>query len=345
MLNFNLNPKTEILATTGPTLHTIEQICKAFNKEVYNFRLALSFRDRDVVEYVYNIRSVEKDKKIKAEVLLDFPASRPRTCEMEPIYMNVGEKYTFECNDNSSLLNKSYKISNFSDAVEVLQIGERMFFRDGKIQLKVIEIDKASRRVIAVCILASADLRSNCSCVFPDTNMLYEPIIDLDRVALKRLQENNLYPNWFAVSFASGKEQIDKMKQLATEYFPEKKIKIMAKIETEQGVRNIEEILDNVDGIMIGRGDLGLHISAVTLPKIQEYLVDFSRKKAKVCVIATEYLEIFATTGIINRAELSDIALGTRQKATALMLSMESANSKFPMESLELMRQVIKDNN
>lgn len=345
MLKFNSNPKTEILATTGPTLHTIEQITQAFNMEVYNLRLALSSRDRDVVEYVFNIRNVEKSKDIKAEILLDFPASRPRTCKLKATFMNVGDHVIFECNDNDVLLDDSIKVSNFANAVECIQIGERMLFRDGKIQLKVIEIDKVSRRVKAECVLASSDLRTNCSCVFPDTNIIYEPILDLDREALKRLKDNNLYPNWFAVSFASGKKQIDKMKQLAKEYFPEKDIKIMAKIESEQGVRNIEEILNNVDGIMIARGDLALHIPAVTLPKIQEYLVKYSRKKEKVCVIATEYLEIFATNGIINRAELSDIALGTRQKATALMLSMESANSKFPMESLELMSQVIKDNN
>ncbi len=234
-------------------------------------------------------------------------------------------------------------VNGFESVINLLKENDRIFFRDGKIQLRVKDINLAERKVSALCYNSTTDLRTNCSCVFPDTDIIYQPIVDLDIQALERLRKSGLSPDWFALSFASDKASVKMMRDLAEKFWLSKRIKVMAKIETKKGIDHIKEILQESDGIMVARGDLLLHIPPVKLPRVQEYLVEMAKKYRKVSVVATEFLEIFATTGIVNRAELSDIALGARQKATALMLSMESANSHYSKECLELMAGVIDE--
>jgi pyruvate kinase len=115
----------------------------------------------------------------------------------------------------------------------------------------------------------------------------------------------------------------------------------MAKFETVAAVDSAAEIIDEADGIMVARGDLGLAVGYVRLPGIQEQLVAAARRAGKITIVATQVLEVFAETGLPLRAELSDLSLVARQRADAVMLGKETVYSPRPIECIRLAREVM----
>jgi pyruvate kinase len=115
----------------------------------------------------------------------------------------------------------------------------------------------------------------------------------------------------------------------------------MAKFETVAAVEAAAEIIDEADGIMVARGDLGLAVGYVRLPEVQEELVMAARRAGKVAIVATQVLEMFAETGLPQRAELSDLSLIARQRADAVMLGKETVFSPRPIECVRLASEVM----
>lgn len=115
----------------------------------------------------------------------------------------------------------------------------------------------------------------------------------------------------------------------------------MAKFETEQALSCVDEIINAADGIMVARGDLGLAVGYIRLPEAQERLVAAARSAGKPVVVATQALEIFAETGLPQRAELSDLSLIARQRADAVMLGKETVFSPRPIECIRFAAQML----
>ena len=115
----------------------------------------------------------------------------------------------------------------------------------------------------------------------------------------------------------------------------------MAKFETVAAVDSAAGIIDEADGIMVARGDLGLAVGYMRLPSIQEQLVAAARQAGKITVVATQVLEVFAETGMPLRAELSDLSLVARQRADAVMLGKETVYSPRPIECIRFAREVM----
>ena len=118
-------------------------------------------------------------------------------------------------------------------------------------------------------------------------------------------------------------------------------VRVMAKFETVAAVDSAAEIIDEADGIMVARGDLGLAVGYVRLPGIQEQLVAAARQAGKITVVATQVLEVFAETGLPLRAELSDLSLVARQRADVVMLGKETVFSPRPIECIRFAREVL----
>jgi pyruvate kinase len=115
----------------------------------------------------------------------------------------------------------------------------------------------------------------------------------------------------------------------------------MAKFETVAAVDCAHDIIEEADGIMVARGDLGLAVGYVRLPEVQELLVQAARRAGKITVVATQVLETFAETGLPQRAELSDLSLIARQRADAVMLGKETVYSPRPIECIRLATEVL----
>lgn len=332
--------RMQIMATAGPTLQSVEEIEKAIKMGVKEYRIHMGLRKRDFCAYFENVRIAEKNTGIKTEVLLDLPSSRPRIAEIQEKKFSIGEvAYVYDPekeeyrNDNGIPLNK------FSMLLNKIAIGDRIAFRDGQVVFTVLKKEKFG--VKTQCIISNEIIKEWGSCNFPDSSVEYAPIEEYDLVALKKMKKLGLVPDWIAISFISSIKQIEIVKSAIKEIWPEENILLMGKIETEKGIKNIDILLEMLDGIMVARGDLLVNIDPISLPHIQLDIVNKCQKKQKKVIVGTQFFENYARSGVLNRAELSDVALAFREGCDSIMLSMETGNSKYNFESINWINKLI----
>lgn len=329
---------TEILATMGPTLGEKKQILKAVELGVANLRIHMGIRTRDRFQYFVNAREVEKALCKHIDILIDLPTAKPRVGKMKNVSPSKGD--IFKIIDAEKVHQDfSIPLRGLSKLLCGLKVGERIVFGDGKLVFKIVDLK--DNELFVRCINANGELISEVSsCVFPDSTIEFELFDQDDLEVLQKMKNHGLCPDWIAISFASGIKQINRVKEVIHGLWNQD-IKFMAKIESKTGLENFSEILQNVDGIMVARGDLLAFVEPYILPGVQQKLVSETRKKGKTVVVATEMLEKFAESGIVCRPELSDIALAVRQGANAVMLSVESSNCIRSEECILLMNKIV----
>jgi len=145
--------------------------------------------------------------------------------------------------------------------------------------------------------------------------------------------------DYLAVSFTESAQDIEKMR----EYFKGKKIKIIAKIESGKGIKNIDEIIDASDGVMVARGDLSRNISYEKVPVFQKVIIKKCKEKSKMVACATEMLLSMTKSKIPEIAEVSDVANAIFDGADLVMLSEETSIGKYPVETVLMMEKIIKE--
>jgi len=170
------------------------------------------------------------------------------------------------------------------------------------------------------------------------TGLRCKILIDIENI--KNIDKiKSLKFDYLALSFTESSGQIKEIRRL---FFP-RKIFIIAKIETKKGIHNINEIINEADGVMVARGDLGNHIPLEQLPLLQKMIIKKCNKKRKFAITATEMLLSMINSKIPERAEVSDVANAVLDGSDALMLSEETAIGKYPIESVSIMRKIIAE--
>lgn len=164
----------------------------------------------------------------------------------------------------------------------------------------------------------------NCKVLFDIKSLKY----------IKYLKEKDF--DWLAISYAESKKQIDKIRKMFS-----KKIKIIAKIETQKGIDNLEPLLLASDGIMVARGDLGKNISFEKVPIMQKIIIKKANKKKVFVITATEMLMSIVKSKSAKKSEISDIANAVLDGSNALMLSEETAIGHYPSIALKIMKKTI----
>lgn len=333
--------KTCIMATAGPTLENTMQFEHAIKIGVSDFRIHMGLRSRDFCSYFFNVRKAAENIGKDVNILIDLPSSRPRVGKMEEKEVSFGEVFNIFDSNNHSKYGENYlPLPGLDNFIKKISLGERVMFRDGRIIFKVIDLDHDNLKV--ECTKADLSLKEMSSCNFPDSNIDYAPIEDIDVEYFKKMYSMKLKPDWAAISFATNVEQINEVKTaLADVWGEDNNIKIMCKIENMKGVENIDLLIEFSDGIMVARGDLLPNIDPILLPRIQLEIVNKCNIANKKVVVATEFFERFAETGIINRAELSDVALAYREGSDAIMLARETGNTKYVFDCLSLIQKLL----
>jgi pyruvate kinase len=213
-----------------------------------------------------------------------------------------------------------------------------MWFCDGRLSFLVEELQPGA--VLARLEQGTIPLKSSNSLFLPDTRSPFAVFTPYDRELLTAMAAANLLPDWVALSLIgspadvrAGRKEIRSLLGLS--------VRVMAKFETTSAVDSAARIIDEADGIMVARGDLGLAVGYVRLPGIQEQLVAAARRAGKITIVATQVLEVFAETGLPLRAELSDLSLVARQRADVVMLGKETVFSPRPIECIQFAREVL----
>jgi pyruvate kinase len=219
-----------------------------------------------------------------------------------------------------------------------LKAKHRLWFCDGRLSFTVEELNE--HWVLTRLERGTIPLKSSNSVFLPDSASPFSTVTPQDCALLKSLAAANLSPDWIALSLISSPEDVRSARRELRDYLPGD-VKLMAKFETVSAVEWAADILKDSDGAMVARGDLGLAVGYVRLPGIQEQLVAAARRAGKPVVVATQIMEVFAETGLPQRAELSDLSLIARQRADVIMLGKETVFSPRPIECIRLASEVL----
>lgn len=281
---------------------------------------------------ITNIRKVSED----IAILVDTKGPEIRTSSIgEEVKVETGKRIRIIGNTDSASGNDTIYVSYQNITAEV-PIDNKILIDDGEIELKVI--DKQNDALICEATNCGI-IKLRKSVNIPNVHINLPSLTEKDKAFVQFAMENNI--DFIAHSFVRNKHDVLEIKEILDKH--KSPIKIIAKIENQQGVDNIDEILDHAYGVMVARGDLGIEIPAEKLPIIQRRIVRKCIESKKPVIIATQMLHTMIEHPRPTRAEISDIANAIYQRTDAIMLSGETAYGQYPVESVEVMARVARE--
>ena len=327
--------KTKIVCTIGPACdseETLERMCLAgMNVARLNFSHGTH---EDYEKKIKKIKNVREKLRYPLAIMLDTkgPEYRIRTFKDGKITLNEGDEFTFTAKqiegDNTRVA------VSYPNLAKELNAGDKVLLNNGLMIFTVTEIDGDD----VVC-------RVDAGGVLSDRKSMSFPGKVLSQVYLSEQDKSDILfgvkhgVDYIACSFVSRKQDLTDVKNYLKEIGGEG-IDLIAKIENRAGVDNIEEICSECEGIMIGRGDMGVEIPYEELPAIQKVLITKCRLLGKRVITATEMLESMITNPRPTRAEISDVANAVYDGTSATMLSGESAAGKYPVQAVAAMARI-----
>lgn len=327
--------KTKIICTLGPA-STDETTIEAMLKNGMNVaRLNFSHGSHeDHKKTIEMFRKVRDKLGMPAAIMLDTkgPEIRIRDIENGAVELITGEKVTLTTKD---VLGTSKLISiTYEDLPSQLERGNRILVDDGKIMLTVLECNDTD-------ILCSIDdggtLRSKKGINVPYIHLNMPYISKRDENDIRFGIENDV--DFIAASFVRCKEDVIELRNFVN-YYGGHDIKIISKIENNEGVENFDEILKHSDGIMVARGDMGVEVDYERLPGIQKKFIKKCYSEGKIVITATQMLDSMITNATPTRAEITDVANAVFDGTSALMLSGETAMGAHPARVVSVMAKI-----
>lgn len=325
--------RTKIVATISDKRCEIGFLRELYEAGMNVVRLNTAHQTLDeAMKVVRNVRAVSD----QIALLIDTKGPEVRTCDIVvPVRVGKGE-IIFMTGDRTLVAEKLIHVS-YEHFVRDVQIGDKILVDDGDVEL--IVRDKKEN-----CLELEAsnpgEIKDKKSINVPGVNMHLESLSDKDRKFIQFAMDNKL--DFIAHSFVRNKQDVMEIQQILDEQHSN--IKIIAKIENQEGVKHIDEILDHVYGVMVARGDLAIEIDAEKIPLIQRYIVNKCIESKKPVIIATQMLHTMIDHPRPTRAEVSDIANAVFSGTDAIMLSGETAYGDYPLEAVKVMSRVAEAN-
>ena len=325
--------RTKIVATISDKRCEIGFLRELYEAGMNVVRLNTAHQTLDeAMKVVRNVRDVSD----QIALLIDTKGPEVRTCDIVvPVRVGKGE-IIFMTGDRTLVAEKLIHVS-YEHFVRDVQIGDKILVDDGDVEL--IVRDKKEN-----CLELEAsnpgEIKDKKSINVPGVNMHLESLSDKDRKFIQFAMDNKL--DFIAHSFVRNKQDVMEIQQILDEQHSN--IKIIAKIENQEGVNHIDEILDHVYGVMVARGDLAIEIDAEKIPLIQRYIVNKCIESKKPVIIATQMLHTMIDHPRPTRAEVSDIANAVFSGTDAIMLSGETAYGDYPLEAVKVMSRVAEAN-
>ncbi len=324
---------TKIVATISDLNCDVSFIKKLYEEGMNIVRLNTAYQTLDSTrKIVDNIRKVSD----KIAILLDTKGPEIRTCPVnEQFELKEGVEIRMQGGVGQTSDTGCIRVM-YNDFVCDVPPGSNILIDDGDIELEVINKDQ---EYLYCKVLDGGYIQSKKSVNVPDVSLDLPSLSPKDKDYIRFAVENDL--DFIAHSFVRHKEDILEIQNILDS--SQSSIKIIAKIENQQGVDNIDEILDYAYGIMVARGDLAIEITYEKIPVIQRQLISKSIEKRKPVIIATQMLHSMINNPRPTRAEVSDIASAIYCKADAIMLSNETANGLYPVNAVKTMDRVARE--
>jgi len=333
----NYPKKTKIICTIGPSSNSLEMLTTLIANGMDVARLNFSHGDYDFFKtLVNNIRIASKLANREIAVLQDLQGPKIRTGKVEngAVELKEGQSFTITTDDleigNNKIVSTSYK-----NLPKELKVNSTLLIDDGYLIFKVKNITKNDVECI---VIKGGKLKDKKGIIAPGISFSAPAISEKDLEDLKF--GLSLGIDLVALSFVSSSRDILELK--TTQKIFGRQVPIIAKIERPEAIKNIDEIIDESDGIMIARGDLGLEFPVEDVPLLQKNIITKCNAKSKPVITATQMLESMISNLRPTRAEATDVANAVIDGSDALMLSGETSVGTYPKEALNTMFNIIK---
>ncbi len=328
---------TKIIATLGPATESKEMLAKLITAGVDILRLNMAHASHQwVQDAMWFVREASNEVGRHVAVMMDVKGPEIRTGVVEtPLEVRSGDRFEFHIESAGPTGDIPSVSVNYPGLPGDLDIGATVLVDSGLIRMRVLEKDES---------------RVRCEVLTPgrigSKRHLNLPGVYVNLPSLTRKDEDDLRAgvaagiDFVALSFVRQAEDIRILRRFLDSLGST--ARIIAKIEDQAGVRNMEEIIREADGIMVARGDLGIEIDYHKLPLVQTELVHACQAEGKPVIIATHLLETMIHSPMPTRAEISDVSNAIREQADAIMLSGETTTGAYPLESVQVMKNIIQ---
>lgn len=331
--------RTKILATIGPATDSAEKIEEVIMAGANGCRLNCSHgsneeRDRQIKW----IREAAEKKGRSVAILQDLQGPKIRLGFLKDNHLDLKKDDEVILESKELEHDGGMTVPVQYNLAEKVRVGEPLFMFDGKIKTEVVDI--VSDTAIKVKVLNDGYIMSRKGLNLPDTDFGGDILTPKDLADIE--YGANCDYDYVSLSFVQRASDIVKLKQILLSHGST--AKVIAKIETKKAIeseKNLEEIVKASDGIMVARGDMAVEAGAEVVPIIQRKLISLCRAHAKLCIVATQMLASMVDNPEPTRAEVSDVATAVVQGADVVMLSDETANGNYPVETVAEMKKII----
>lgn len=328
--------RTKILATLGPVTNTPEKVKELMQAGANGFRLNFSHGSyEERLEQFEWIRAASKELDRPVAILQDLQGPKIRLGALNDNAHPVkkGDEIILDhaAEHHDNVLPVQYNLA------EKVKVGEPIYLFDGKIRTTVVDIP--SDTAITLRVENDGMLMSKKGINLPDTDFGGDILTPKDMADIEFGADKDI--DYVALSFVQSEEDINNLRQILVGLGST--AQIIAKVETKAAIKpeTLEAIVLASDGVMVARGDLAVEAGAEIVPIVQRQIVAMCRKHGKISIVATQMMASMVDSPEPTRAEVSDVATATVMGADAVMLSDETANGSYPVESVSAMRKTI----
>ena len=324
---------TKIICTIGPASDSAEILERLADSGMNVVRLNFSHGTHDSHrQIVKKVRNLNQNREFPVSILLDTKGPEIRTGDQH-LKLITGSKINVVCDPN--LLDGNHLFVDYPHLINQLEQGNHILLDSGLVKLEVLE-NKGNSLMCRVMDGGMITPKRHVN--LPGILVKLPGITDSDRRDLEFALEEDV--DVVALSFLRNRYTIMEVREM----FGEKgeQIKIIAKIENQEGVDNLEEIVQEADGVMVARGDLGIEIDMEELPHIQRKIAFLCAKYGKRLIVATQMLESMIENPMPTRAEITDIANAVFEQSDAIMLSGETSTGKYPIRCVETLVKIAR---
>lgn len=328
--------KTKIICTIGPATDSFDRLQELYEAGMNVVRLNMSHGDHEShLKIIKAVRTLNKKIPHTIPILMDTQGPEIRTGTLNnDLNLSAGDVISIVARGVENVEETSIPI-NYDDLITDLRVGDRITVDNGLINLEVLSKEE---RLMRCRVIDGGVLKSKRHVNLPGIRVNLPAITDKDRLDIQFGIEEEV--DYIALSFVREASDVRQLRELLGDKAD--KIKIIAKIEDQEGVRNIEDIVKEADGIMVARGDLGVEVQIQDLPNIQRNIVQRCAAFGKRVIVATHMLESMITNPIPTRAEVTDVANAVYEGADAIMLSGETSIGRYPVRCVQYLDKIAR---
>ncbi|MBQ7796790.1 MAG: pyruvate kinase [Lachnospiraceae bacterium] len=333
-----MNKKTKVICTIGPSSDNREIMKQLIlnGMDVARFNFSHGKHEEHKARHLM-LREVAAECGIPIAVLLDIKGPEIRTCTLK------GGKKVFFKEDQDFILTTENHIGdenmvqiNYDGLNEDVEKGTRILIDDGLIELHVKYVDGSK---IHCTVINGGELGERKGVNVPGMKIKLPALTDKDKEDIRFGIEMGF--DYVAASFIRSADAIHKIREILKE--GGSSMGIIAKIENEEGLENLDAIINASDGIMVARGDLGVEVAPERLPHLQKMIITKCSEECKIVITATQMLDSMIRNPRPTRAEVTDVANAVYDGTDVVMLSGETASGKYPVEALKMMVQIVAE--